>query len=861
MNSQVHKSSQSSSSRLRSACLAGASILSLTALIGAAPAFAQSATDTVGPQEVVVTARKKAENLQDVPLAITAITAQQLTATGTVDLSGITELSPGVTYSSFGAEANAQIIIRGISDTTEGAATSSNVSVFLDGIYIKNTSAIDLSLGGVDRVEVVKGPQSTTYGRNAFMGAVNYVTATPGNTLHADAAYTVGDHGRNVGYASVSGPIIDGILKGSISGTYDSFDGYDHDKVSGTYTNGHDKKDVLAKLVFTPIANLAITGVFYHGDDTFTQATDVSYAGNCGGPDIITGNFKVFAFQCGDLGKNQIGPYGADVPYETGLTRRVNHFHVDAKYTSDYGTVDVLAGGNSITTESITEFDASRFGVPFGTTNATTGAAGPTVLAESEFGTYQTEQDASIEARYDSPQQYRARFSFGGYYYNDDSTIFNVYGVYAPSNVPAAYYIPAGATAGGVPAGYTLNSFAPTSNGKPTASFNAAKSGISDTSEFVAGEFDILKTLTLSEELRALSEKVRSTNSSLDGYSNAAALGGVNYQRAKFSPLTSRTTLSWKPTKNYNIYFSAANGEKSGGFNFGGLGADATFAPETDWSYELGVKSTLLDHHLTVNADVFHTDISGLQAYGAGSTPNAGGFTLAEIKNYGSVTEDGFELEAKYNTDFGLTLGGGLAIQDPRFGKNSFDTGDTYSTGLTDTPHNTNFGCAAIPSCAASRLVYLQTSSTGAQVVVPAGTAGAIQAINLKGLHLPFAADFTLNLNGEYRHPVTWSYLDGYMPKAEAFARVDYRYEGKEYADVPNFAYVSPKNIVNLHAGIENYHWSVTLELLNATNDRTPIGAGLGSLANATEGAHYIATPEAYLPDGRTFSARFAFHY
>jgi iron complex outermembrane receptor protein len=829
-----------SNTRIRMRYYAGASAVCLAALLTGTDALAQSAADSAPVQEVVVTARKKAENLQDVPLSITAVTAQQLAATGTVDLQGITELSPGVTYTSFGAGANAQIIIRGISDTSGGYSTSANVSTFLDGIYIKNPGAIDLSLGGVDRVEIVKGPVSTTYGRNAFMGAVNYVTSTPGNTVHGDAAYTVGDHGRNVGYADVSGPIIDGILKGSIAGTYDTYDGYDQDKVTGTYTNGHDKKDMLATLVFTPISKLAITGVFYHGDDTFTQPTDVSYKSNCGGPQgIYLGTFTPFDFYCGSLNKNQIGPYGASVPYETGLTRRVNHLHVDAKYTDDWGTIDVLAGGNVATTETIDEFDDSRYGLPFATYNLTMPqagyppyAAGPNVLAESEFGVSTSERDASVEARYDSPQQYRLRFSFGGYYYNNSSTQLNTFGVYAP-NVPPGDEL--------VFATYGYQ----TSNGKPVAEFNTAKTGVRDTSEFISGEFDILKNLTLGEEIRFLSEK--------ELYSGS--LGGVAYDSAKFSPVTSRTTLSWKPTKDYNVYFSAANGEKSGGFNpTAATPADLTFAPETDWSYELGVKTTLMDHHLTLNADVFHTDIDGLQQLGAGSAKGAGGFTLLVVKNYGSVTEDGFELEGKYTTDFGLVIGGGLALQDPRYSKGAYDTSDTLSAG------GVNYGCAAIPSCASSRLVYL-TTANGTQTVVPAGTAGAVQAIDLKGLHLPFAADFTLNLNAEYRHPIQWSYLDGYLPKAEWFARVDYRYEGKEYADIPNFAYVDPKNIINLHAGIENYHWSATLEVLNATNDRTPIGANLGSAANGTDDVNYSATGAAYLPDGRTFSARFAYHF
>ena len=90
---------------------------------------------------------------------------------------------------------------------------------------------------------------------------------------------------------------------------------------------------------------------------------------------------------------------------------------------------------------------------------------------------------------------------------------------------------------------------------------------------------------------------------------------------------------------------------------------------------------------------------------------------------------------------------------------------------------------------------------------------------------------------------------------------MDYRYEDKEYGDISNFNYVEPKNIVNLHAGIENYHWSVTLALLNLTNDRTPIGGTYGSLSNGTLDAALSSTSFSALPDGRTFSARFAFHY
>ena len=800
------------------------SITALAVVLIATPVLAETTVDTVA--EVIVTSRKKAENLQDVPLAITAITAAQLEATGASGLEDISQLSPGVTYTSFGAQANAQVIIRGVSDTSGGYSTSQNVSTFFDGIYIKNPGAIDLSLGGVDRVEVVKGPVSATYGRNAFMGAVNYVTAVPGNTFHEYGDYTVGDHGRTKVEAGVSGPIIEGILRGSIAGTYDSLDGF-QDSVTKAYSNGHDRKDVLVTLVFTPTNNITITPVFYHGDDFFTQPTTVSYKSNCGGPQgAFTGYGDTY---CGDLGQNQIGPYvAANAPGSgaSGLTRRVSHLHVDAKFDYDFGTIDVLAGGNAITTASSNEFDATRYGLPWPTVNAISGAAGPTTLAESLFGARSSENDTSLELRYDSPKQNRLRFSFGGYYFYNVSTISNTFGVYAPN----------------VPAGYKLSSFFgpfvaglyQTSSGQPNGSaLNFAKSTVEDQSGFVSGEFDILKNLIIGEEIRTTDETQKLSQQ----------LGGGNYLSAKFTPLTSRTTLTWKPTTDYTVYLSGANGEKSGGFNSTAYSPlDATFAPETDRSYELGIKTTLLDRRLQLNADVFHTDIKGLQQLSAPSAIAPNKPAVLVVKNFGTVNEDGFEAEAKYVTDFGLKLGAGIAIQNPRFGSSSYDTSDVLA-------------CANIAGCA-SKLVYVKNVN-GAEVLTTSADPAAVHAINLKGNHLPFASDYTLNFNADYRHALETSLIHN----AEMFFRVDYRLEGKQYAELPNFSYVGDRTVINLHAGIERGPWTATLALLNATDDKTPIGGGYDTAANGTLDAAGSATATSVLPDGRTFAAKFSYKY
>lgn len=794
---------------VRMACLCGVSVAAIAAgVLAASPAAAQAAADTSASagtiETVVVTARKKSEDLQSVPLSITALTAEQLTATSSTSIADIANLTPGLTFNGAGAQANESPVIRGLSDTSGGEATSSNVSIFLDGVYIANPSAIDLSLGGLARVEVVKGPVSGLYGRNAFTGAINYVTAPPTNEFHTDDAVTFGSDGRRIVEVGASGPIISDVLTGRFAGTYDHIDGTFKDPVSGVYGNGHDRLDFLASLNYTPDEHISITPVVYYGNDIFTSPVDVTYAQNCA---IGTSNSY-----CGDLGKNQIGPFlasnvGANV---TGLTRHVVHVHDDNKFTYSFGTIDVLLGYNDIKTMSITEFDGTELGTTYAlylpghnnpfAGNPTVG----TVHAKNFFGDQASERDTSVEARYDTPQDERFRVSLGGYYYFHIGTNNNTFGIDGTN----------------IPAGTVLNFIAQnyvTTHGQSAALLNFARTRTEDYSGFAGFEFDILPNLTASGLIRYTSET--------QGQKSTACVSC----NATFDSVTSNSSLTWKPTDRITAYISVANGEKSGGFNGAALGpADATFSPEKDWNYEIGAKTTLLDDHLKLNADVFHTDVSALQVIGPPSTAGAIGLV---VKNFGSLSADGFELESEYVDDSGINIGGGLAYTDPRFNAGSND----FSDGAA---------CALIPSCAASRLV----------------TVGGHSAVNLNGLAPPFESDWTFNATFGYHHALS------ILPGFDWFFRADYRYESKQYNTVDNFAYYGPRNNINLHAGVESENWTFTAYVLNLGNDKTPVTNLFNGTLNGFDappvgvyGVNWIPTSE--LPDGRTYAFRLAYHF
>jgi iron complex outermembrane receptor protein len=776
-----------------------------TAIAGSTGKPASTPDSGTTAEVITVTARRKAEKLQNVPLSITAISAQTLKAADATSLQDITFLTPGLTYTSNGQEADATPTIRGISDTSGGEATSQNVSIFLDGVYIKNPSAIDLAINGLDRVEIVKGPVSGLYGRNAFTGAINYITANASQDLRADEEFTVGNDGRYITDTLVSGPIVPDILSGLISFEYNHLDGTYTDPVSKVEGNGHDRKDILASLLFTPNEHITIKPVFYYGYDEFNAPVDVIYNQNCA---IGTANSV-----CGNLNKNQIGPNiptstGADT---TGLTRRVQNFHVDTKVSYDFGTFDVLAGWNKNETESNNDFTGLDNGLPYelyvAGHNAAFGPSEPlnkVAYLKSFFGDHATEQDSSVEARYDSPQDFPIRVGVGGYWLYDHSENNNVFGIDSTN-------IPAGDQINSIAQGYV------DAVGGPGAALNAASQATRDYSGFVSGEWDIIPTLTLSTAVRQTEELQRQTS----------AYDGI--QSKDFHAVTSNEALTWKPTPNYTLYVSAANGSKSGGFNGESEGvSDASFNPETDWDYEGGIKATMLQNHLLLDLAVFHLDINNLQVIGPPSTAGALGDV---VKNYGSLGETGFELSGNYVVGNGLKLLAGFEFGQPRFQSGSYDVTDAGA-------------CALIASCAGSRLTTFKGQS----------------AVNLKGLAPPYSSDYTFNVTAEYTRPT------GFFENVDWFARGDYRFEAKQYNTVTDFAYYGPRNVLNLHAGLQGGSWTFSGNVLNATNDLTPttmqFDGSLNTLAIGPGGNGGVFwQPTSVLPEGRTFFFKIGYHF
>lgn len=253
-----------------------------------------SASPTPKPaiiDEIVVTARKRAETIQQVPLSVTPFTGDQLEQRGMSGLEDVAASTPGFTFEGFitgGAHGNA--VIRGLAQQFTTSRIQ-NVSFFLDGVYLQRQSMLNLGMIDMERVEVVKGPQNALYGRNAFAGAVNYITLRPGAETEGYLLAGTGDNKREDYRLSISGPIGDGqTLFGKFTAGFSRYDGHtenNHPVANADppgpnmkgMLGGYDDKTFSVSLAYEPSESLRMRTSFYDSDLLHETAAGYSISG------------------------------------------------------------------------------------------------------------------------------------------------------------------------------------------------------------------------------------------------------------------------------------------------------------------------------------------------------------------------------------------------------------------------------------------------------------------------------------------------------------------------------------------------------------------------------------------------------
>jgi iron complex outermembrane recepter protein len=714
--------SQLNSRKGRGLLLAG-----IATIFASSPALAQSASeaeDAGNLEEILVTANKREQNLQQAPLAITAISAVQAELRGVTEVKDIASLAPNVTVLQGTTNATAAVVtIRGIATAAdESQGFDSPIGIYLDGVYIARSSAASNEVADIARIEVLRGPQGTLFGRNTTGGAVNFITREPGSEAMLKVRAGVGNYGLLQTRAIAdTGDIGDGGLRMSFgfvykrrNGTVDNLLESRNSRDPGSYRTIGGRWAT----VFEPRDNLKITNVFdYTKVRGVLPATQLAALGD-GVPRGTTSvgggvfNNTTPANVAGFFAQPTTTIVEPGCTLAPSLTRRDSlcsegAFEYSDKIWGNMFRVEAGLGGVKVRSTTAyrewqniqlgTDLDGlgtirgAALGPPATTLNGFPAAilsgvlqqpAGTAAFLASQpvntatFSLFQTDnvrknKQFSQEIEILSQDADTFEWVLGGFYFKESGTEVNPqrFGFVLDTN--AAVY--SAANFGGAapflqpvnPARYRV------ALQNPTLAYSAEGTSyaIYGQGTYRPGGKDGQLGITLG--LRYSWDKKRMARTQNGPTPFAGADIGFNDQRANFSAPTGNLTIDYRATDDVNLYARVARGYRSGGFNARqGVVTAAlpllAFDNETIWSYEAGFK-TQFARKLRLNGAFFYNVYSDLQLATFSPTTAGGAAVGTVVGNVGKTSYTGFELEGQYQLNDIFSIDGNLGYTKIKF--------------------------------------------------------------------------------------------------------------------------------------------------------------------------------------------------
>ena len=670
--------------------------------IAAQPAFAQDADEDAsigGLNEIIVTAQRREESVQDVPIAISAFNEAELETRGISSALEVTQFVPNlVGLNNTGLGTANSYFLRGLGNTETVATFDPPIGTYVDDIYLSRQNANNLSFFDVERVEVLRGPQGTLFGRNTTGGAVNVFLAEPEFRVggYVEAGY--GSYDRKLVRASVDLPLADTFAI-KVSGYWQDDDGYAKNTVTGERANESDGWGARLGLLGELSDNARWVASYMR---TESQAgnilnfdCDPANPSDCDGRFVTTGlrrdsNFNATVFGPAGLAT---GPLLTGDKNEFGLGNDVTMDFVSSNLelgVTDAVSVNIITGFVHIEQDYALDFADGRalpstalpvppvIGYTFG---------GFTIANEGSHTQFTQEVKVNAELGDGLIDLVGGVFYFHEFNETDFGDVFSLGGI-----LPA-------------PAGYPL-----------LLADRRLKNTTDAWAGYLQGDLNLTDALTLTAGIRYTDE-----TKTFDITDNRSRLGGgLCIGPGQFGPSTcldtenlvasngvaipnEQTTKIWTPrfAVNYEladdflVFASATRGFKSGGWNARGTapGELLPFGPEKAWSYEVGAKTQFWDNRVRLNVTGFWLDVAGLQTPAAFIRPNG---SIAFItRNFADYRNKGVEVELTTVPFEGLNLFAGIGYQDDEY---RFDS---------DTPEFDAFGVQSVPAQQAACLAQL----------------------------------------------------------------------------------------------------------------------------------------------------------
>lgn len=604
--------------------LAGtACLVALAVSSQAAPVCAQdSILDRVDSDSIVVTARKREENVQTVPLAVTAFQAEQLEALNFTTLETLTFSMPNVQLSSLGSvPSTANFSIRGLGIVSSIPSVDPTVGVFVDGVYMGINTGIVVDNFDVASIEVLRGPQGVLFGRNVTGGAVLITTAAPTNQFKANGRLALESGPRWAAEASLSGPLIDDRLSAKLAVYHSNDDGY--------FSNSTTKRGQGASE--TSIFRGALKA-------NLTESLDVTVRGEYG---EIDGNASAYR------NDNYFAVAGKLIQDTAGLGNfdwKQGIIEANQEVAFGNGRITSITGWRSFNGESLTDIDGTSSvpgivdGFDFG------------LGAKFDLFTKTKQSQFSQELRY-SGKFGAVDLTLGGYYFNQHLK-------YLERRIVDTNLVAAGVsdTVGGGDGKFTTLAF------------------------FSAIDWRVVDGLTLNFGLRYSRDKktadisrIRGPGNVFDGVAGGDyAAGTLNISDrdigVSFNSLSPKIGFQWTPMERTQVYGYWAKAFRSGGVNFRqttlGL-PPVPFGDERQTSFEIGLKHEFWDRRATFNVAAFTNLIRDMQRDQIVPDPVSG--VQQVISNAGDAKIQGFEVEGRVRALDSLLLTMQVGFQDAHY--------------------------------------------------------------------------------------------------------------------------------------------------------------------------------------------------
>ena len=776
--------------------------LALVVSMGAAtlagqPALAQSGGATAqGPslEEVVVTARKREESLQDVPLPVTAFTEAEIANRQLTSLDDVAKFTPGLVFSKVFGRATERPVVRGLASVLAGtnASVETGVAYFVDGVYYPGDIG-SLDMNDVTRVEVIRGPQSALYGRNTYSGAINFVTKRPGEQTSGSVNANFDGDERSLSARVAARPA--DWLAFSLNGRYYDFDGQWTNNVTGRKVGNESTSSFGGTANLTLTENTELRLRFQTNRDRDGSRPIFFLSGgdnNCFPGTRSLGSFTTTStnntnqWYCGEVKAGPVflndGPsiLGSSPPLVTGIPNAAP-FAYDARQALAFSGVerdldlatasfrwDIMGSGYSLILNGGVRDEDRKTGADSDHSQVNIIGAnvnGIQPLATGSSSDRDTYEDWSGELRIESPQDERFRWMLGVYHFEWENRK------------------------------YRIDFASPGGQDRPYQIFD-----IYNTGYFGSVGFDFTDKLSATLEFRSAEERKGQLDWTAPVNVQAGPTTAATYDSSlrgqdEWKSNTPRATVNYKLNPDMTLYAIYAKGYKPGGFNgaiaiANGRPQDEAFRQEESLNYEIGMKSQWFDRRLVLNVALFQMKIDDIQL----TTPvnSATGAVTSISTNQGDGEIRGLEIESRFAVTDDLTLGLTYALADTEF-----------TAGCDD---------------------FQWQITSGGGIFNPANPSDPARNLNGKGTcsivgnAFPLAAKHTASLTADYIRPI-------FGGDYRLYVNSDLSYTSKKFVQVDNQAYTGAATLLGARIGIETDDWRIGLYGRNLTDDDTPVGA------------------------------------